>query len=101
MIRSGLQMLGALTALAIVLMLHPQLAPRMPFLKFLPRVTIAPPEVIQAKEQATDKEDKEKEKITPPVQATTTPQPSPSVSPSPKNRKWGIQYKFNIGEQSE
>lgn len=99
MIRSGLQMLGALTLIAIVLMLHPQLAPRMPFLKFLPRVTIAPPEVIQAKEQAAPKDDKEK--VTPPVQVTPTPQPSPSVSPSPKNRKWGIQYKFNIGEQSE
>lgn len=96
MIRSGLQMLGALTLIAIVLMLHPQLAPRMPFLKFLPRVTIAPPEVIQAKEQAAPKE-----KVTPPVQVIPTPQPSPSVSPSPKNRKWGIQYKFNIGEQSE
>lgn len=100
MIRSGLQMLGALTLIAIVLMLHPQLAPRLPFLKFLPKVTIAPPEVIQqTKEQATLKEDKEK--VTPPVQVTPTPQPSPSVNPSPKNRKWGIQYKFNIGEQSE
>ena len=92
-------MLGALTLIAIVLMLHPQLGLRLPFLKFLPKVTIAPPEVIQTKEQATLKEDKEKG--THPVQVTPTPQPSPSVSPSPKNRKWGIQYKFNIGEQSE
>jgi len=100
MIRSGLQLLGALTLLAIVLMLHPQLGPRLPFLKFLPKVTIAPPEVIQqTKDQATPKEDKEK--VAPPAQATPTPQPSPSVNPSPKNKKWGIQYKFNIGEQNE
>lgn len=100
MIRSGLQLLGALTLLAIVLMLHPQLGPRLPFLKFLPKVTIAPPEVIQqTKDQVAPKEDKEK--VAPPVQATPTPQPSPSVSPSPKNKKWGIQYKFNIGEQNE
>lgn len=100
MIRSGLQMLGALTALAIVLMLHPQLGLRLPFLKFFPKVTIAPPEVMRDKDQATVKEDQEKV-VSSQTQTTPPPQLSPSVSPSPKSRKWGIQYKFNIGEQNE
>lgn len=100
MIRPALQLLGFLTLLGVIVMLNPSLGQRLLFLRYLPKVTIAPPEVMQKSTGNT--QEKQEKVVYPQEQAKpeATPSTSPSPSPSPKDKRWGIQYKFSIGEQT-
>lgn len=101
MIRSGLQLLGFLTLLGLIVMLNPILGQRLFFLKYLPKVTIAPPEVMQ---KSTGNTQANQEKVVYPQEQPkpeAIPSPSPSPSPTIKNKRWGVQYKFSIGEQNQ
>lgn len=94
MVKSICQVLGFIVVLSYVAGVNPIFSQKIPVLRFLPKISISPPEIYQQKPQAPPQE----KSSLPVPQPTPSISSSPSPNPSPKGKRWGIEYKFKIGE---
>ena len=98
--KSICQVLGFIVILSYISGLNPIFAQKIPVLRFLPKITISPPDIYSPKEAKPSEEKSSLALPEPSPTMSPNTSPSPSPSPTPKDKRWGIQYKFSIGEQT-
>lgn len=97
MLKPICQVLGFIVILSYISGLNPIFSQKIPVLRFLPKITISPPDIYSPKQA---KPSEEKSSLpSPEPSPTVSPTPSPSPTNTPKLKRWGVRYKFSIGEQ--